>query len=131
MKNDRGRPSHDLPLGRFFLRLRNRQLNFAGQEDVGLNQVRGRRESQWLKDLRRGGASGHSDALVKVRRLERHGKVFPNTIGFVAHIAWHDYTRGNALERQIRWEDRKSTRLNSSHSQISYAVFCLKKKTIK
>src|SRR5688572_31418499 len=27
-----------------------------------------------------------------------------------------------------REEDRKSTRLNSSHSQISYAVFCLKKK---
>src|SRR5688572_31930817 len=27
--------------------------------------------------------------------------------------------------------DRKSTRLNSSHSQISYAVFCLKKKTKK
>src|SRR5688572_31289385 len=27
-------------------------------------------------------------------------------------------------------EDRKSTRLNSSHSQISYAVFCLKKKTV-
>src|SRR5688572_31660579 len=26
------------------------------------------------------------------------------------------------------WGDRKSTRLNSSHSQISYAVFCLKKK---
>src|SRR2546430_4391354 len=26
------------------------------------------------------------------------------------------------------WQDRKSTRLNSSHSQISYAVFCLKKK---
>src|SRR2546430_6421791 len=27
-------------------------------------------------------------------------------------------------------EDRKSTRLNSSHSQISYAVFCLKKKKV-
>src|SRR2546430_13350053 len=27
---------------------------------------------------------------------------------------------------QCRIEDRKSTRLNSSHSQISYAVFCLK-----
>src|SRR2546430_9759459 len=27
-----------------------------------------------------------------------------------------------------RHQDRKSTRLNSSHSQISYAVFCLKKK---
>src|SRR2546430_9335273 len=31
----------------------------------------------------------------------------------------------------IVWlQDRKSTRLNSSHSQISYAVFCLKKKNI-
>src|SRR2546430_13525558 len=29
-----------------------------------------------------------------------------------------------------RRRDRKSTRLNSSHSQISYAVFCLKKKNI-
>src|SRR3990167_8947098 len=30
--------------------------------------------------------------------------------------------------RIVSWmEDRKSTRLNSSHSQISYAVFCLKK----
>src|SRR2546427_7867622 len=28
----------------------------------------------------------------------------------------------------IAYIDRKSTRLNSSHSQISYAVFCLKKK---
>src|SRR5205085_7456950 len=28
----------------------------------------------------------------------------------------------------IELRDRKSTRLNSSHSQISYAVFCLKKK---
>src|SRR2546430_12635752 len=32
-------------------------------------------------------------------------------------------------ERSARKGDRKSTRLNSSHSQISYAVFCLKKKT--
>src|SRR5688572_32593987 len=31
-------------------------------------------------------------------------------------------------ELHVRFEDRKSTRLNSSHSQISYAVFCLKKK---
>src|SRR5688572_32018113 len=29
------------------------------------------------------------------------------------------------------YQDRKSTRLNSSHSQISYAVFCLKKKKKK
>src|SRR2546430_5528024 len=34
-----------------------------------------------------------------------------------------------ALEHPVAvHEDRKSTRLNSSHSQISYAVFCLKKK---
>src|SRR5689334_24491479 len=33
------------------------------------------------------------------------------------------------LEAEPGWEeDRKSTRLNSSHSSISYAVFCLKKK---
>src|SRR5256886_9523486 len=31
---------------------------------------------------------------------------------------------------RFRLEDRKSTRLNSSHSQISYAVFCLKKKIL-
>src|SRR2546427_4433149 len=33
--------------------------------------------------------------------------------------------------RRVRSVDRKSTRLNSSHSQISYAVFCLKKKTLR
>src|SRR2546430_12567514 len=31
--------------------------------------------------------------------------------------------------RHLAVRDRKSTRLNSSHSQISYAVFCLQKKT--
>src|SRR2546430_9212459 len=34
----------------------------------------------------------------------------------------------SATSRSIASIDRKSTRLNSSHSQISYAVFCLKKK---
>src|SRR2546430_5703693 len=33
------------------------------------------------------------------------------------------------LHRVLAKRDRKSTRLNSSYSQISYAVFCLKKKT--
>src|SRR2546430_8995785 len=37
---------------------------------------------------------------------------------------------GGGLLAPEHGEDRKSTRLNSSHSQISYAVFCLKKKTI-
>src|SRR2546430_4205093 len=35
-----------------------------------------------------------------------------------------------ALPNFLHDEDRKSTRLNSSHSQISYAVFCLKKKKL-
>src|SRR5689334_24472785 len=43
---------------------------------------------------------------------------------------------GQQLDRQrqletVPGEDRKSTRLNSSHSSISYAVFCLKKKKKK
>src|SRR5688572_33167422 len=36
--------------------------------------------------------------------------------------------RRGTRPRPRRTSDRKSTRLNSSHSQISYAVFCLKKK---
>src|SRR3712207_9248034 len=43
---------------------------------------------------------------------------------FFAHVAWEPrYTLCLSAE-----EDRKSTRLNSSHANISYAVFCLKKK---
>src|SRR2546430_8941236 len=37
-------------------------------------------------------------------------------------------TNCRELELHFQFADRKSTRLNSSHSQISYAVFCLKKK---
>src|SRR5690606_42083296 len=35
------------------------------------------------------------------------------------------------VEQDPSWRDRKSTRLNSSHVKISYAVFCLKKKKAK
>src|SRR5699024_1579441 len=44
---------------------------------------------------------------------------------------FYDAARGleNEPERGARCTDRKSTRLNSSHVSISYAVFCLKKKT--
>src|SRR2546428_9362930 len=49
--------------------------------------------------------------------------------------AGEDFVEGlgperNPRRRQQALLDRKSTRLNSSHDQISYAVFCLKKKTI-
>src|SRR2546430_12988549 len=37
-------------------------------------------------------------------------------------------SEGSASVPSLHRSDRKSTRLNSSHSQISYAVFCLKKK---
>src|SRR5688572_31494203 len=37
-------------------------------------------------------------------------------------------TEATRLALRVARIDRKSTRLNSSHSQISYAVFCLKKK---
>src|SRR5689334_23802829 len=38
---------------------------------------------------------------------------------------------GRVITALVNLTDRKSTRLNSSHSSISYAVFCLKKKTTK
>src|SRR2546427_5761938 len=50
----------------------------------------------------------------------------------VDKLAFHNVLAGNGTDSHAGsgevQEDRKSTRLNSSHSQISYAVFCLKKK---
>src|SRR5690606_40979511 len=45
--------------------------------------------------------------------------------------AMHEYRHAELWlndEKLLDWRDRKSTRLNSSHVKISYAVFCLKKK---
>src|SRR5690625_5674128 len=48
---------------------------------------------------------------------------------------WHDRAWALSVEprrwRPVGQRDRKSTRLNSSHVAISYAVFCLKKKKTK
>src|SRR2546422_6631161 len=50
-------------------------------------------------------------------------------LGTVAEIAVEEVTEKPALApKGHRGGDRKSTRLNSSHGYISYAVFCLKKK---
>src|SRR2546430_5634948 len=47
-------------------------------------------------------------------------------------VAYNTKTREiRSLIPEADRKDRKSTRLNSSHSQISYAVFCLKKKKNK
>src|SRR2546430_8364665 len=70
--------------------------------------------------------------FLMIRRPPR-STLFPYTTLFRSHEREHFTQRRAAIrqplaERARRALDRKSTRLNSSHSQISYAVFCLKKK---
>src|SRR5205085_12508118 len=50
----------------------------------------------------------------------------PLTLSPQAQLLYDELLRYSVFIEDFR--DRKSTRLNSSHSQISYAVFCLKKK---
>src|ERR1035437_10999786 len=67
--------------------------------------------------------------FLMIRRPPR-STLFPYTTLFRS-----DALRVLALEPNCQWfthgcdADRKSTRLNSSHANISYAVFCLKKKS--
>src|SRR2546430_2791855 len=73
-----------------------------------------------------------------IRRPPR-STLFPYTTLFRSMVrttdssfaVWFPSGRGVTQESPRRRGDRKSTRLNSSHSQISYAVFCLKKKKKK
>src|SRR2546422_3813717 len=46
-------------------------------------------------------------------------------------FGWKKLILAETLEKMLKIIDRKSTRLNSSHGYISYAVFCLKKKNKK
>src|SRR5712692_10642592 len=72
--------------------------------------------------------------FLMIRRPPR-STLFPYTTLFRSHqrggrrrpLAVHARHR-QSLRPPGRPRDRKSTRLNSSHSSISYAVFCLKKK---
>src|SRR2546427_7121986 len=71
------------------------------------------------------------DALPILRQLqgEQRGKAFPHqALVHADGVAVLQIAFGQALGIAPVKADRKSTRLNSSHSQISYAVFCLKKK---
>src|SRR2546430_3857530 len=63
-------------------------------------------------------------ARQQTGHLQRAGDVF-DEIAF-EELRRRDVDRDTGPVPTLR--DRKSTRLNSSHSQISYAVFCLKKK---
>src|SRR5258708_38549093 len=82
--------------------------------------------------------ASHSFFFLMIRRPPR-STLFPYTTLFRSkpvHLVVHENDLGDlacAVERQFPDAeiDRKSTRLNSSHQIISYAVFCLKKKKKK
>src|SRR5256885_13142138 len=61
------------------------------------------------------------------RSLETAAQSFHDVDDFAALLLFLLF-RHDRLAVRLRAEDRKSTRLNSSHLVISYAVFCLKKK---
>src|SRR5690606_41079274 len=68
-----------------------------------------------------------------IRWLEEQPQVervlYPPLPSHPGHEIWkRDFTGANGLLSVAFKPDRKSTRLNSSHVKISYAVFCLKKK---
>src|SRR3712207_8499815 len=70
---------------------------------------------------------GGQDINKQIRSLKGNVKIVVGTPGRVMdHMRRHTLKLG-----AIETVDRKSTRLNSSHANISYAVFCLKKKKIK
>src|SRR3712207_7837659 len=78
------------------------------------------------------GGTGALRAAALVRAADDRGRARPLVV-----CARGDAGAGAARARAARVRprargvgDRKSTRLNSSHANISYAVFCLKKKTI-
>src|SRR3712207_7744523 len=62
-----------------------------------------------------------SQAEMMVEALRRKGIPF-------AYLAFEGEQHGFRKAETVQRADRKSTRLNSSHANISYAVFCLKKK---
>src|SRR5712671_6466078 len=71
--------------------------------------------------------------FLMIRRPPR-STLFPYTTLFrsiqLGGTAFRNFRFRNFRVGRLGWADRKSTRLNSSHQIISYAVFCLKKKKI-
>src|SRR2546430_4711601 len=70
------------------------------------------------------------DKVFLIRQAREHfwRDIIRVTDRVVINHDWQTSGFGDGSEMRHRFIDRKSTRLNSSHSQISYAVFCLKKK---
>src|SRR5258705_3211467 len=77
----------------------------------------------------------HQEFLAFLRHIEANVPAQLDVHLVVDNYATHKHPKVQAwLARRPRWHihlDRKSTRLNSSHLGISYAVFCLKKKKYK
>src|SRR5690625_4833252 len=68
------------------------------------------------------------DSLLVVTFTNAASQEMRNRIGLALESALVDDPTSLHLKKQLSLLDRKSTRLNSSHVAISYAVFCLKKK---
>src|SRR3712207_8932136 len=68
----------------------------------------------------------HLRLLPRRRRGDRWSRRRHRDVRALPHLR-----RQREPQRRRRRRDRKSTRLNSSHANISYAVFCLKKKNKK
>src|SRR2546430_8494997 len=73
-------------------------------------------------------SSSATFAKISRRRRSIRAKREPQGYSVAGTTAAAAPTAARHTGRHVGRQDRKSTRLNSSHSQISYAVFCLKKK---
>src|SRR5437868_9699275 len=67
--------------------------------------------------------------IKEVRNIVMASSSFSKEIGDIITEAFEKVGRSGVITIEEAKGDRKSTRLNSSHVSISYAVFCLKKKT--
>src|SRR5689334_11186651 len=93
-----------------------RKMEYTQQNLLRINDVVRELEST-LASLKR--------QAQKAERYKRYRAEIRDLELWIAAHRWLELTSGHKVARS---QDRKSTRLNSSHSSISYAVFCLKKK---
>src|SRR5690606_41197265 len=75
-------------------------------------------------------SSGSLLLIVVHKDLLEGGLLHPELINLIARQEAQQLV-DVTIEKEMQQADRKSTRLNSSHVKISYAVFCLKKKKKK
>src|SRR3989449_675800 len=107
-----------------------KELQVIADSADAIKRARGRRGLEMLNRIQRntrnevriheGDFPDETEVDAKLIRLARNLR---------AKLYTNDFNLGKIAELQsVNYVDRKSTRLNSSHGYISYAVFCLKKK---